>query len=351
MIKALKYDPYLQTEDFVAWLEGLALEGWFIKGLNQDLLWVNFRKGEAKKVHYAIFTTESSKLFNREEFIEIAKYQGWTLVGNGTHLRELYLFISEEVEPMPLETDPIEIEHKNRKLKRYALWSIGLSVFIVLIYMLPRENGNVFQWFGAIAYTYLGLMHVVQAMRTGFAMDASKQKRDRIAKFVKWIRIAMASGLSLLLIDVVLVSLHFSQIKVENNPLVTWERPTQAEIVNESYAKSRLSLLPNETSMVTIVEEGQLTKSIFQSKQNYLWLSDLAFHERVDKELDWFRYDPVLKYETIKEVALERVMFVSKSGMEYWSFLKQGSTILSLHTINLSFEEHQALLERMEVDL
>lgn len=348
MIKALKYDPYLQTDEFISWLETKALEGWFITGLNQDNLWVKFRKAEPKKLHYTIFTIESSKLFNRDEFLEIAKAQGWTLVGSGTRLRELYLFKSDEASPVPLETDPIELEHKNRKLKRYALWSIGLSILIVLIYLIPRQNGSYLQWFAVIAYSYLGLIHVVQALRTGYALNASKQKRNRVAGIVKRIRFAMVTGFVLLLMGVVLGSLHLAQIKVDVNPLVDWKLPAQAELVSETYTQSRFSFLPNETAMMTIVEENQLTKSIFQSKQSHLWLSDLDFHEIVDKELDWFRYDRILKYEMIKEVALHRVMLKSQSGMEYWSFIKCGNTILSLHTINLSLEEHQSLLDKME---
>lgn len=348
MIKALKYDPYLQTEDFIAWLEAYAREGWFIKGLNQDNLLVSFKKAEPQRVHYCVFSIENSKLFNRTEFLEIAKAQGWDVVGSQTYLRELYLFISHDENPIPLETDPIEQEHKNRKLKRYALWSVGLSIVIILIYLVPRKNGTYLQWSFVLAYSYLGLMHIVQALRTAYSSNPSELKRKRIANTVKMIRIMMVSGFMVVLIGAMGIFLHSSQVEVKENPLIELNVPSQAELVNAAYTQSRFSFLPNATAMGTIVEEGELTKSIYQSKQNYLMLSDLDFREIVDKELDWFRYDPILKYEVIEGNSLERVLLRSNNGVEYLSYIKRGNTIFSLHTINLTLEEHKSMLMKME---
>lgn len=357
MIKALKYDPYLQTEDFIAWLEAYALEGWFIKGLNQDNLWVKFKRSESKRVHYSVFAIENSKLFNRTEFLEIAKAQGWDVVGDQTYLRELYLFISHDENPIPLETDPIELEHKNRKLKRYALWSIGLSIVVIMIYLIPRNVGYGYdqnqRWFTlmpVIAYTYLALLHLVQALRTAYSTNASEKKRFQISRTVKMIRFSMVTGFLMVLALVLMGFFHNSQTEIDENLLVEWEMPAQAELVHSSYTQSLFSVIPNETAMMTIVEEGKLTRSIYQSKQNHILLSDIDFRKIVDKELDWFRYDPILKYEVIDGNFLERVQLKSNSGMEYLSYIKRGNTILSLHTINLSLEEHQALLVKMEVE-
>jgi hypothetical protein len=76
----------------------------------------------------------------------------------------------------------------------------------------------------------------------------------------------------------------------------------------------------------------------------------LDFREIVDKELDWFRYDPILKYEVIEGNSLERVLLRSNNGMEYVSYIKRGNAILSLHTINLTLEEHKSMLMKMEVE-
>ncbi len=354
MIKALKYDPYLQTEDFIAWLEAYALEGWFIVGLNQDNLWVKFKRSEPKRVHYSVFAIENTKLFNRTEFLEIAKAQGWDVVGSQTYLRELYLFISHEDNPIPLETDPIELEHKNRKLNRYALWSIGLSIVVIIIYLFPRnvgydQNQKWVTLMPVIAYTYLAMLHLVQALRTAYSTHASEKKRIQISRAVKMIRFSMVNGFLMVLALVMVVFFHASQMDVDENLLVDWELPTQAELVHSSYTQSLFSLMPNKTAMMTIVEEGQLTRSIYQAKQNYILLSSVDFHEFIDKELDWFRYDPILKFEMIDANSLERVLLKSNNGMEYLSYIKRGNTILSLHTINLSLEEHQALLDKMEV--
>lgn len=350
MIKALKYDPYLQTEEFIAWLETYALEGWFINGLNQDDIWVSFHKAEPQRVHYCVFTIEDSKSFNRTEFLEIAKAQGWELVGNQTYLRELFLFISHEENLIPLETDPIELENKNRRLKRNALWFVGLGILAIVTYLIPRKNGTYFQWFPVLAYTYLSLIHVVQALRTAYSTNATVTKRKRVASIVKMIRVSMVSGFLVVLMGVIVAFLHNSQVEVEENSLISWEIPDQAELVHATYTQSRFSLLPNETAMMTIVENEVLTKSIYQSKQNYIVLSGLDFRKIVDKELDWFRYDPILKYEVIDGNSLERVLLKSNSGMEYLSYIKRGNTILSLHTINLTQDEHRALLTKMEVE-
>jgi hypothetical protein len=146
------------------------------------------------------------------------------------------------------------------------------------------------------------------------------------------------------------IFLHSSQVEVKENPLIELNVPSQAELVHATYTQSRFSFLPNATAMGTIVEEGELTKSIYQSKQNYFMLSDLDFREIVDKELDWFRYDPILKYEVIEGNSLERVLLRSNNGMEYVSYIKRGNAILSLHTINLTLEEHKSMLMKMEVE-
>lgn len=349
MIKALKYDPYLQTTEFIQWIESYANDGWFINGLNQDSLWVTFRKSNPQKVKYAIYAIENSKLFNKDEFLDIAKKQGWNMVGYGTYMRELYLFINELENPIPLETDPLEQVKKNQNLKRLALWSFGLSILVAFIYFgMPTSTENRFRWLTVLVYSYVALIHMVQALRTGYAGDESKEKRNNIAGIVKRLRISLVGSVLILLVSLGLYTMHTAQQFIEVNPLVEWNLKDNQSIVNESYSISKFSLMPNSTSLLTIQEDGQLTRIIYQTKQNYLWLTVKDFHEMIKDNIDWFIYDETLRFETDQAVTIDRVIFQSNNKMEYWSFVKQGNTLLTLHTINLSKDEHQSLLKKME---
>jgi len=349
MIKALKYDPYLQTTEFIQWIESYANDGWFINGLNQDSLWVTFRKSNPQKVKYAIYAIENSKLFNKDEFFDIAKEQGWNLVGYGTYMRELYLFINELENPIPLETDPVEQVKKNENLKRLALWSFGLSIItVVFYYILISKTDNRFGWIVILTYSYIALIHIIQALRTGYAGDELKEKRDRIAGIVKRLRIGLVSSVLILLVFLGGLSLHQTQVFIESNPLAEWKPTNNQFIINESYSTSSYSLMPNSTSLVTIKEEGHFTRSIYQTKQNFLWFSDQDFHDLIKENIDWFIYDETLRFETDQVVTIDKVMFQSSNKMEYWSFIKHGNTLLTLHTINLTKDEHQSFLKKME---
>lgn len=349
MIKALKYDPYLQTTEFIQWIESYANDGWFINGLNQDSLWVTFRKSNPQKVKYALYAIENSKLFNKDEFLDIAKEQGWNMVGYGTYMRELYLFINELENPIPLETDPLEQVKKNQNLKRLALWSFGFSILVAFIYFgMPTKTENSFRWLPVIAYSYIALIHMVQALRTGYAGDESKEKRNHIAGIVKRLRISLVGSVLILLVSLSLYTMHTAQQFIEVNPLVEWNLKDNQSIENESYSASRFSLVPNSTSLVTILEEGYLTRSIYQTKQNYLWFTVQDFHKLIKDNIDWFIYDETLRFETNQAVTIDRVIFQSNNKMEYWSFVKQGNTLLTLHTINLTKDEHQSILKKME---
>jgi len=351
MIKVLKYDPYLQTTEFIQWIESYANDGWFINGLNQDSLLLSFKKKEPKQVRYTIYAIENTKLFNKEEFLEIARHQGWDLVGNGTYLRELYLFVNMSENPIPIETDPIEQSKKNENLKRLALWSLGLSVLTVAIWGLPTNGNSNSRWLPILAYSYLAILHIIQALRTGYASNESKEKRNHIARSVKLLRIGFISSIILFLMVLGLRSMHFSQQLIDKNPLVKWNLTENQSIVNESYSTSRFSFIPNSTSLVIILEEGHLTRSIYQTKQNFLWFTVQDFHKLIDENIDWFIYNDALKYETKQVVTSDRVLFQSINRMEFWSFIRKGNTYLTLHTINLTQEEHQALLEKMERDV
>lgn len=350
MIKVLKYDPYLQTTKFINWIESMANEGMFITGLNQDSLWVNFRKDEPKRVSYTVYAIENSKLFNKDEFFEIAKEQGWNLVGYGTYMRELFLFINELENPIPLETDPIEQIEKNQNLNRLSLWSLSLSVLIVFIYYgMSINSENNFRWIPVIAYIYIALIHIIQALRTGYANVESKEKREQIAGIVNRLRISLISSVLILLVYLGFRTLHISQQFIDKNPLVELKISDNQTIVNESYTTSRFSFMPNSTSLITIFEEGTLTKSIYQTKQNYLWFSSQDFLVIINKNIDVFVFNESIKYEMEQVVLLDRGMFQSNNKMEYWSFIKQKNTMLTLHTINLTKEEHQSILEKLEV--
>lgn len=348
MIKVLKYDPYLQTIDFINWLESMANEGWFISGLNQDSIWVKFCKDEPKKVRYTIYAIENSKLFNKDEFFEIAEDMGWILVGESKYLRELYLFVNELEDPLPLETDPIEQVNKNQNLKRLAIWSIGFSVILIIIWCVQGVN-NSSHWIPTIGYAYIALLHVIQALRTAYASHPSRDKRHRVVRLILRLRVAMLSSMVMILIGLGLNLAHTSQKTIDSNPLVAWNLPTNAKLLNESYTTSILEFMPNYTSFVTVFEEGKLTRSIYQTKQSYLLLSKNEFKRLIDRGIDWFNYDNALKFSTIRSTSNERVLLESKNKREFWSFVKKGNTLLTLHTINLTQEEHQALLSEMEV--
>lgn len=118
------------------YLERKALEGWQLYKKQFASDW-EFKRIVPRKLHYAItyipqYSNEDSFLLSKEkdEYIELCTQSGWQYV---CVYKNMVIFLSEEENPLPLETDPeTELETINKAvLKNYMpkliLLTVGLA--------------------------------------------------------------------------------------------------------------------------------------------------------------------------------------------------------------------------------
>ncbi|KAF0223843.1 MAG: hypothetical protein FD179_1619 [Erysipelotrichaceae bacterium] len=148
MIKLYKYSYYTETARCVAWLEELALQGWIVEKFTRNLDFVRLRRDEHKRVHYYFYFNENYDL-DEEGLIQSAKEQGWINLNKNPIVAGVFLFMSTEADPSPLETDEQERDNMYRTVKRKPnkfFWSVMITFLLVLIL-------NIFEW---------GLMFIFQ---------------------------------------------------------------------------------------------------------------------------------------------------------------------------------------------
>ena len=347
MIKALKYDPYLQSTELIKWLENKAMDGWFIRKLNSDSLYVHFDKGSPKRVHYAIFY-ERSKHFNVEEFIRTLKEQGWKNIGSDRKNKNIYLFINEDENPIPIETDAIELSHKHERIRKSLTANLLTWLFVIAFNVLMTLGRGASVWdqlFLISMYGYVSFDELINVIRFSFVDHHDSAKRKKLANTARYARNALIMLISIVLLRAGLNYFHMNQRSVSANPILNIsDYYSNVEFINERYTQSVFSVSPNATAFTAIVREGEPTQSIYQTKRQYLYLSDKAFNKYKKSVLSNSNIDG-LEYQTIMDTDFELVL---SDGVENLSVIRTGRTVFTLHTIHIALTEHQSMLEDMK---
>ena len=344
MLEVLKYDPYLQSDQCEKWLEEKASQGLFIKELYLENDFVYFDKANPKKVHYSIFFDQNKK-FNASEFIEILKEQGWNIVGRESKRKELYLFINEQENPIPIETDNSVLEYKRKNLLNLFVLNLVLSVAVVLVnlYTSAKNPGN---WFTIFIYIYLSYSYFINAYRFAYLRNPSQVIKDRTVKIYRFIR-KIAFIISI--IAFTYISFRYVEIKQVSSDVNYLVNPTNTQLINEVYTRSIFSLNPNYSLIFTIENDNQLNQTIYQTKVNMTWLNIINFDDYHTEQTETLKYGYPIQFNQIENnlKADKEITYSSENNQEYYSFILVDKSIYTLHSINLTLEEHNDYLNQM----
>lgn len=344
MLEVLKYDPYLQTDQCERWLEEKASQGLFIKELYLENDFVFFDKANPKKVHYSIFFDQNKK-FNASEFIEILKEQGWDMVGRDSKRKELYLFINEQENPIPIETDNSVLEYKRKNLLNLFVLNLVLSIAVVLV-NLYTSSRNPANWFTIFIYLYLSYSYFINSYRFAYLRNSSQVIKDRTVKIYRFVR---KIALVITLLAFIYISMRYVEIKQVSSDINYLITPTNKQLINEVYTKSIFSFNPNYTSIYTIKTDNQLNQTVYQTKVNMTWLNLINFEDYHFEQTETLKYGYPIKFNQIdNNISAEKeITYSSENNQEYYSFIQVDNSIYTLHSINLTLEEHNNYLNQM----
>jgi len=346
MLEVLKYDPYLQTDQCERWLEEKAAQGLFIRELYLENDFVFFDKDNPKKVHYSIFFDQNKK-FNATEFVEILKEQGWATVGKESKRKDLYLFINEEENPIPIETDNSVLEYKRKNLLNLFVMNLLLSIAVVLVsfYTTKKNSSN---WFTIFVYLYLSYSYFINAYRFAYLRNPSQKVKNRTVKIYRLIR---KIALVIFVFAFTYISFRYVEIKQTSSNINYLVSPTNVSLINEVYTKSIFSLNPNYSSIFTIKKDDQLNQTIYQTKVNSTWLNFINFDDYHEDQTKYLKYSyPFSFNKIVNNLSFDKeITYSSENNQEYYSFIQIDDSIYTLHTINLSLEEHNEYLNKMGV--
>lgn len=133
---------YYDRSGMQEFLEQKASEGWRLVRRHFASDW-EFERIEPQKLHYAItylprFSNEDEFLAseNKKEYLEICSASGWQFV---CAYKNMAIFLNEEAEPLPFETDPeveLDLIHKAVLKNKLPQMIFALVVFAVTIICL-----------------------------------------------------------------------------------------------------------------------------------------------------------------------------------------------------------------------
>ena len=120
-------------------------------------------------------------------------------------------------------------------------------------------------------------------------------------------------------------------------------------VINEVYTKSIFSLNPNYSSIYTVKKDNQYNQTIYQTKVNSTWLNPIQFENYHTEQTDTLKYGYPIKYERIQnDLDFDyQITYKSENNQELYSFIQVSNSIYTLHTINLTLEEHNDYLTQM----
>lgn len=344
MLEVLKYDPYLQPEQCERWLEEKASQGLFIRELYPNSDYVFFDNRNPKKVHFSIFFDQNKK-FNASEFIEILKEQGWNIVGKESIRKELYLFINEQENPIPIDTDTSTLDYKRKNLFNLFRLNFVSSIIVVIVnlFFLSKHSSN---WFTILVYLSLSYVYFINAYRFAYLRNPSQTIKDRTVKIYRLIR---KIALVISIIVSIYIVFRYCEIKQTNTEINYLVKSSDNNVINEVYTKSIFSLNPNYSSIYTVKKDNQYNQTIYQTKVNSTWLNPIQFENYHAEQTDTLKYGYPIKYERIQnDLDFDyQITYKSENNQELYSFIQVSNSIYTLHTINLTLEEHNDYLTQM----
>ena len=141
-IKKIVYFRFDRLQDLESKLEKYAGKGLFLAECG-SFFWT-FRKGEPKKLKYAVSYFSEGSVFNPEitanlqAYFAYAKAAGWNFIAQ---LNQLQIFYSLDENPIPFETDEMEkFENIKKSMKKSFLPSLVMMILVFSLNLLVLFN-------------------------------------------------------------------------------------------------------------------------------------------------------------------------------------------------------------------
>jgi Protein of unknown function (DUF2812) len=347
MFKIQKYDIYLQKDDFIQWIEELALQGLFIEDLYENSIFIKFRKDVPKRLKYELYFDGVMSVI--EDFVDHAESLGWNLVGSENNKKSVFLFMTELENASPLEVD---LEEAKQRLK----------------YGLKKERFNLFLWLIVVLLLFRNIQHdinsmlIIQLSVYGFIFVTSIISFFRknallfeTKKISRWVAI---HAIKMYMVLWAFMSLVFGVVVYEYLNAKQIETGIHRDFVDSSYfgemalslersTQSLWSFNPNATYLYQYQNEDEYTTMVYQTRQYHLIEPNQSF-------LQAYLYEShpaiLTAFQLLDLVENSQNQLLYKnpySETEFLSIKYFNQVIYTLHTINLSLEDHIMILNKM----
>lgn len=337
MILIQKYDVLLEVDSFIQWIESMAAKGWQIKYINEDSFLVHFKKTEPQILKYSLYIQAYAK-FSNDEFIDVAKLQGWELVSRKSNL---FLFKSSLEDPTPLETDINELENKQVDMIKNSQSNLLYFVALSLFWLFYKSFD-----FASITYLALGLYSIGIYGRRKCVRLTNTVKKVQFSKWIRYYNFTLIIFFSLFI--------AFNAYRSTDSKLVNYSPeviPFNFSILPEidntiafkyESKQSLFSLSPVQTTLIQYTDIHRYNRIIYITQKKIIW--DV-------KDIDQYLKSTQIFFTTNNNVLNEWkneqdwIIYKNESDSEYLSVFKRINTIYTLHTLNFNVEEHLELMK------
>ena len=135
--------PLFDFKGMEKYLEAMASKGWRLEKTGR-YLW-KYRRKEAAKLHYAVTYSPDASDFNpgptagQQSLEELCAAAGWQKAGEWSKMQ---IFVSEEENPVPLETDEaLRLEVIDKAIGRSFIPGAVLMIVMGMVYCVPNIIG------------------------------------------------------------------------------------------------------------------------------------------------------------------------------------------------------------------
>lgn len=358
MYKLLPFDIYLQQKDFIEWIENLSLQGFFIQDIDENTLFVKFKKSEPQTIKYQLYFNLEQK--DNEEFLEQALNLGWELVNKSNSTSSLLLFKSTVDQPKPLDSDFNEIaERLNHSIKKEQF---SYFFYIVMIFILiytyfkfdtkPNVLGAELNMLYFTIYFFILAYRFSSAIRKYAIYHLNQNTKTKIIRITRLLRILLP--VFLITFTISICSNYFTAKQVQaavhndfvssydlNENYFTWGTPI------ERSTQSLFSITPTATYFYSSAQKDLYNVFIYQTRTFHL--TELTSDDLIYIYYTETAIAPDLFVTLVLELKEKNyVRFKNPySDKDYLSIQYKNHVIYTLHTVNISLTEHLNILDKM----
>lgn len=352
MIKFIKHDLFTQTDQFIYWIEEMAINGYFISNISESSIFVKFNKGTPQKLKYSIYFNDNYKSPNDDFFMD-ASNNGWETISKSEWGRCIYLFKSQSSDIDRFKSIFLnDVNNKINTLKMLIKRNL-YPLIIILInlsnvfsdYILLNNLLSIFQILFILKTIIFSLKYFI------IKKNMSKIKSNFI--FISGVILNILFFIVLCLISLALIY-RISESKIIERQKVHFDYVLPQEIdsdnsklINNIYKESLFSFNPRSTYLFEYVGNDGYTKMIYQTRApitSSVSNSFDSYMKAVNPEIQ----NNVLD---IFEILLQKenwILYNKKIDQtEYLSIFMKNEVFYTLHTVNVDYETHLLIVNCM----